>query len=186
MTKKDLIKWVNKQKELALAEVDKKRSEAFASCKEKIIEEIGLDEVASEIQKKFNEIDDKLRSWKAGLDPDITLGDEYWGTTTRDILPYISEPGATKLRLLRCDLKISGSKVYRKIKKKFDEMESRVNREYTNVIVNVQGLKNAKLAAEYLESLGFDLTKFKEVPLTTALSVPINTDYLFIGGERNE
>lgn len=187
MTKKDLIKWVEAQRESAVSEVEDKKYEALVSYKEKIIEEIGLDEVASEIQKKFNEIDDKLKSWKAGLDPDITLDDKYWGTTARDILPYISKPGSTKWRLLANDLRISDSKAYQKIRKKFDETRDNVNREYTNVVANVQALKNAKLGVEYLESLGFDLTKLKEAdakPLTTALSVPINTEYLFFGREE--
>lgn len=187
MTKKDLIKWVEKQRESALNEVKEKKCKALASCKEKIIEEIGLDEVANEIQKKFNEIDDKLRSWKAELDPDITLDDTYWGTMARDIRQYIGEPDSTKRNLLENDLRISDSKAYQKIRKKFDETRDNVNREYTNVIANVQALKNAKLGVEYLESLGFDLTKLKEAdakPLTTALSVPINTEYLFFGREE--
>lgn len=187
MTKKDLIKRVEAQRESVVSEVEDKKYEALVSYKEKIIEEIGLGEVASEIQKKFNEIDDKLRSWKAGLDPDITVGDEYWGTMTRDILPYISEPDSTKRNILTNDLRISDSKAYQKIRKKFDKTRDNVNREYTNVIANVQALKNAKLGVEYLESLGFDLTKLKEAdakPLTTALSVPINAEYLFFGREE--
>lgn len=188
MTKKDLIKWVEVQRESAVSEVEEMKRKALASCKEKIIEEIGLDEVASEIQKKFNEIDDKLRSWKAGLDPDIALSDEYyWGTMARDIRQYIGEPDSTKRNILATDLRISDSKAYQKIRKKFDKTRDNVNREYTNVIANVQALKNAKLGVEYLESLGFDLTKLKEAdakPLTTALSVPINAEYLFFGREE--
>ena len=60
---------------------------------------------------------------------------------------------------------------------------------YRNVIANVSNMKNAKLAMEYLKSLGFDLSdlvKADENPVTTALSVEVDTRFLFIGGKKNE
>jgi hypothetical protein len=50
-------------------------------------------------------------------------------------------------------------------------------------------MKNAKLAMEYLKNLGFDLSelvKADENPVTTALSVEVDTRFLFIGGKKNE
>lgn len=58
-----------------------------------------------------------------------------------------------------------------------------------NVIANVSNMKNAKLAMEYLKNLGFDLSelvKADENPVTTALSVEVDTRFLFIGGKKNE
>ena len=81
------------------------------------------------------------------------------------------------------DLRIKNSKGYEKICKHFNEIIKKTEEEYRRVIINVKSLKTVKLGVEYLESLGFDLTELKEAdqkPLVTALSVPINTDYLFI------
>ena len=188
MTKKDLIKWLGEQMGRTCDEVYDKMDEALKTYREKIIEDIGLNQVASEIQKKFNEIDDLLKTWKAGLDPNIVINDEYWGTTHRTVYPYIGAPDSTKNQLLSDDLRIGSSKAYQRIKKKYCDMQDNVRREYGNVIANVRTLKNARLGIEYLESLGFDLTELKEAddkPLSTALSVPINTEYLFIGGNES-
>jgi 3-dehydroquinate synthase class II len=59
---------------------------------------------------------------------------------------------------------------------------------YRNVIANVQNMKNAKVALEYLKELGFDTSSLIEAdnsPVTTALSVAVDTRFLFIGGKNN-
>lgn len=185
MTKKTLLKWIEQQEEKVLNDLDKKRDEAFDNCAEKVIKEIGLDEVASEIQHKFNEIESILTKWQDKLEKDIVLSSEYYGTTHERIKAYIAGPIATKNMLLTKDIRIRNSKAYVKIGKKYENLRQNVRHEYSVLYANVQGLKNAELGMEYLESLGFDLTKLKEAdakPVTTVLSVPINTDYLFIGG----
>lgn len=57
----------------------------------------------------------------------------------------------------------------------------------TQGIANVESMKNAKTAVEYLEKLGFDLSALIEAdnhPVTTALTVEVDTKFLFIGGEK--
>lgn len=187
MTKKELLKWIDQQEEAVLSELNEKRSEALNLCREKIIKEIGLDIIASEIQKKFTEIEEMLTTWEDSLEKGIVRPHEYWGTIYRDIHAYSNGPTATKNIILSNDIQIGESKAYKAIRKKYDDLGQKVRHEYATVYVNVQGLKNAKLGIEYLESLGFDLTELKEAdakPVTTALSVPINTDYLFIGGTK--
>lgn len=105
------------------------------------------------------------------------------GTTGYCIHRYIDEPTSTKYTMQHRDLRIENSKSYEKICKHFNEIIKKTEEEYRRVIINVKSLKTVKLGVEYLESLGFDLTELKEAdqkPLVTALSVPINTDYLFI------
>lgn len=68
-------------------------------------------------------------------------------------------------------------------------MISGIKSNYANVIANVQNMKNAKLAMEYLTGLGFDLTSLIEEdknPVTTALAVEVDTRFLFIGGKKDE
>lgn len=62
-----------------------------------------------------------------------------------------------------------------------------IEKNYINVIANVESMKNAKTAVEYLEKLGFDLSALIEAdnhPVTTALTVEVDTKFLFIGGEK--
>lgn len=75
------------------------------------------------------------------------------------------------------------------IKARKNEMIKGITDNYRNVIANVSNMKNAKLAMEYLKTLGFDLSdlvKADENPVTTALSVEVDTRFLFIGGKKNE
>ena len=75
----------------------------------------------------------------------------------------------------------------RQLKIKRSETLREIEKNYTNVIANVESMKNAKTAVEYLEKLGFDLSALIEAdnhPVTTALTVEVDTKFLFIGGEK--
>ena len=74
-------------------------------------------------------------------------------------------------------------------RRQFDTLRNEVGKNYDNVILNVQQLKDAKLGMEYLKALGFDLTDLlaqEAAPVETALAVPIDTRYLMLGGKANE
>ena len=80
-----------------------------------------------------------------------------------------------------------GTDTLRQLKAKRSETLREIEKNYTNVIANVESMKNAKTAVEYLEKLGFDLSALIEAdnhPVTTALTVEVDTKFLFIGGEK--
>lgn len=80
-----------------------------------------------------------------------------------------------------------GTDALRQLKAKRSETLREIEKNYTNVIANVESMKNAKAAVEYLEKLGFDLSALIEAdnhPVTTALTVEVDTKFLFIGGEK--
>ena len=86
------------------------------------------------------------------------------------------------------DADISGG-YYGSVTYKLNNLISGIKSNYANVIANVQNMKNAKLAMEYLTGLGFDLTSLIEEdknPVTTALAVEVDTRFLFIGGKKDE
>ena len=73
------------------------------------------------------------------------------------------------------------------LKSKREDTMREVNKNYINVIANVKNIKNAKAAVEYLKELGFDLSVLLNAdsnPVSTALSVEVDTKYLFIGGKK--
>ena len=185
MTKKQLLTWIEQQEKKVCDELDKKRDEALEACTEKIKEDSNLDDIADKIQAKFNEIETMLSEWQAGLEKDIICSREWYGNMHARIYPYINSPVATKKMMLTNDLRLHNSRAHQAVINSYREIEKNVKHEYTSVHVNAQNLKNAALIVEYLESLGFDLTELKEAdakPVTTALAVPINTDFLFLGG----
>lgn len=185
MTKKQLLKWIEQERNKVCGDLDKKRDEALAACEKKIIEEIGIDAIAHVLHAEFTKIDAILSKWTAGLEKSIVVPNTWYRATHEKIKPYLDSQDDVKEHLLRFDLQIYEAKEYRNIAKKYNDLKAKVAHEYHTLYVNVQDLKTAALGMEYLESLGFDLTELKEAdakPVSTTLAVPINVDLLFIGG----
>lgn len=79
MTKRDLIVWLKETAENVIDDISSKKDKALEAYEEKVIEEIGLDDIANEIQKKFTEIDEIIRTWKSEINSDyqdIVLRDD--------------------------------------------------------------------------------------------------------------
>lgn len=118
MTKRDLIVWLKETAENVIDDISSKKDKALEAYEEKVIEEIGLDDIANEIQKKFTEIDEIIRTWKSEINSDyqdIVLRDDYYGSTTSyRIHRYIDEPTATKYIMQHSDLRIENSNGYKK------------------------------------------------------------------------
>lgn len=82
MTKRDLIVWLKETAENVIDDISSKKDKALEAYEEKVIEEIELDDIANEIQKKFTEIDEMVRTWKSEINSDyqdIVLRDDYYG-----------------------------------------------------------------------------------------------------------
>lgn len=157
MTKRQIIKWLESQSEKALAEVETQSEKALNTYKVKA-EYPGVDTLCG----YYGSISYKLANMSSQAEIRSCLLKEF-------------EDGRTEIR--------------KGIKARKNEMIKGITDNYRNVIAYVSNMKNAKLAMEYLKSLGFDLSdlvKADENPVTTALSVEVDTRFLFIGGKKNE
>ena len=164
MTKRQIIKWLESQSEKALAEVETQSEKALNTYYAERNERIGLEDTATAISALMQQAYSLTESFKEKVKAEI-----------RSCLLKEFEDGRTDIR--------------KGIKARKNEMIKGITDNYRNVIANVSNMKNAKLAMEYLKSLGFDLSdlvKADENPVTTALSVEVDTRFLFIGGKKNE
>lgn len=113
---------------------------------------------------------------------DTTRG---WYTSLTTKLSDLSDKENIRMYIMK-DF-TDGTDTLRQLKAKRSETLREIEKNYTNVIANVESMKNAKTAVEYLEKLGFDLSALIEAdnhPVTTALTVEVDTKFLFIGGEK--
>lgn len=179
MTKRQIIKWLESQSEKALAEVETQSEKALNTYYAERNERIGLEDTATSIAALMQQAYSLTESFKEKVKaeyPGVDTLCGYYGS-----ISYKLGNMSSQAEIRSCLLK--------EFEDGRNEMIKGITDNYRNVIANVSNMKNAKLAMEYLKSLGFDLSdlvKADENPVTTALSVEVDTRFLFIGGKKNE
>lgn len=190
MTKRQLIKWLEAKREEAIGEVCSQATDTLNTYYTDRNTKIELEETASEIANLMKQVSDKVDAFKAKVKasyPDADISGGYYGSVTYKLNNLISKYEIRDGLLKEFEDKrtpLDKSIIARK-----NDLISGIKSNYANVIANVQNMKNAKLAMEYLTGLGFDLTSLIEEdknPVTTALAVEVDTRFLFIGGKKDE
>lgn len=149
-------------------------------------EALKINETVDEVFRLISEADTVANRWKEALEKvegiDTTRG---WYTSLTTKLSDLSDKENIRMYIMK-DF-TDGTDALRQLKAKRSETLREIEKNYTNVIANMESMKNAKTAVEYLEKLGFDLSALIEAdnhPVTTALTVEVDTKFLFIGGEK--
>lgn len=190
MTKRQLIKWLEAKSEEAIGEVCSQATDTLNTYYTDRNTKIELEETASEIANLMKQASDKVDAFKAKVKasyPDADISGGYYGSVTYKLNNLISK---YEIRdgLLK-EFEDKQTPLVKSIIARKNDLISGIKSNYANVIANVQNMKNAKLAMEYLTGLGFDLTSLIEEdknPVTTALAVEVDTRFLFIGGKKDE
>lgn len=190
MTKRQLIKWLEAKREEAIGEVCSQATDTLNTYYTDRNTKIELEETASEIANLMKQASDKVDAFKAKVKasyPDADISGGYYGSVTYKLNNLISK---YEIRdgLLK-EFEDKRTPLVKSIITRKNDLISGIKSNYANVIANVQNMKNAKLAMEYLTGLGFDLTSLIEEdknPVTTALAVEVDTRFLFIGGKKDE
>lgn len=180
MNKTQLKKWIESQRSKALDEANRIYLQKIKEHNERIYKEIGLYELAEEVGELLNKVDDKVKKWRSEIDINGIILNNGYHTVSNTLYSYIKGQNAT-FEQLKNEFADKTDERY-KINRQRESDTQEINRNYDNVIANIQNLKNAKTGMEYLQKLGFDLTeliKQDEKPVT-ALVVKIDTKYLFI------
>lgn len=195
MTKRQIIKWLESQSEKALAEVETQSEKAlntyYAERNEKNVS-TNLDNIttATAISALMQQAYSLTESFKEKVKaeyPGVDTLCGYYGSISYK-LANMSSQAEIRSCLLK-EFEDGRTEIRKGIKARKNEMIKGITDNYRNVIANVSNMKNAKLAMEYLKNLGFDLSelvKADENPVTTALSVEVDTRFLFIGGKKHE
>jgi hypothetical protein len=179
MTKKILLKWLEKQEAKALAEVLKQRDQAQAQLRDWKCTETKFDELVAEIEPMLNAVYDRVQAWHNENEAICGRASMQYGSISRTLYPLVC--GHQSLADTIRGAEFSDTKKDAELMDKFGNMYRDVEGTYEKVIAVVNSLANANLGMEYLEGLGFDLTGLKtdeEKPVETALATPIDTRFL--------
>lgn len=186
MTKRQLVKWLEAKQSDAKAEVEIQYATAEKAYFAQRDKALKINETVDEVFRLISEADTVVNRWKEGIEKvkgiDATCG--WYASLTRE-LSELSRKETIHLYITR-DFQ-DNTDALRQLKAKRSETLREIEKNYTNVIANVESMKNAKTAVEYLKKLGFNLSALIEAdnhPVTTALTVKVDTKFLFIGGEK--
>lgn len=158
MTKRQLIKWLEAKREEAIGEVCSQATDTLNTYYTDRNTKIELEETASEIANLMKQASDKVDAFKAKVKasyPDADISRGYYGSVTYKLNNLISK---YEIRdgLLK-EFEDERTPLVKSIIARKNDLISGIKSNYANVIANVQNMKNAKLAMEYLTGLGFDL-----------------------------
>ena len=188
MTKKQLVNWLEDKRAEAKGEVEEQYTTAVTAYVAQRNKVIKFDEMVDKIYAQISKIDDLITEWKDGLSifPGIEKTDGYYGSCARQVHMLCDKQD---IRSRLCKDFQDESETLKGFKSKRNDTLREIDKNYLNVISNVQNMKNAKVGVDYLTELGFDLSTLIEQdnhPVTTALSVEVDKKYLFIGGKNSD
>lgn len=183
MTKRELVKWLEDKRREALRNLSDQYQEAVKTHDAALYKTIGLDEVSRSIEGHLSAAYEVYTKWANHNEDYIRV--RHSGFSVGGMLEMIlNYNGGVFKRMADGDIEDLMPEQERLLDEKnriYDEIE----RNYENLIINVKSLKSAKLACEYLESLGFDISKVSKKEECTALTVDVDTRYLFVSGANN-
>lgn len=178
MTKRELIKWLEGKRSEALSNVSEQYKDAVKAHDTALYKTIGLEEVSRSIEGHLSAAYEVYTKWANHNEDYIRVRHSSYsvGGMIEMILNY---NGGVFKRMVDGDIEDIMPEQERLLDEK-DRIYDEIRRNYENLIINVKNLKSAKLACEYLESLGFDISNISENEAYTALAVEVDTRYLFV------
>lgn len=184
ITKRQLVKWVNRKRQEALALAHEQHDKSRANHTERLRAELGISELAEGLTPLLDQARVLIQNWQAKSVERVQIN-VSWGTLPGFILRYTDSK--TSVYEALCGEAFRDTTTERRqLEKSSEEMKREVDTNYLNIMRNIETFKNAEVGLEYLKGLGFDVAEFideVERPLTTALAVPIDTRYLFLNKE---
>lgn len=187
MTKRQLVKWLEKKQDESLNEVENQYNKALAIHKQQMDIDLNVYQVSKEIAGYLDNADKLMKKFTDDCEKKGVLIERgYYRQLNSVLSEYSTETNvADSIHNLMHDK----TDHMKQLKSRKENMKSEIYKNYKNVIAVVQSLKDAKSGVKYLQELGFDLTELIEQdshPVTTALSVEVDKRYLFIGIKKGE
>lgn len=181
MTKKELKRWLEEQRAQTITETQEQYRIATKQLSDQTYAELGLCEVAGQIQPLLEEAAKLWSDWKnRNLEnSDLKFGSIYSGLEYA-ISSYIGEADALYQRVTTYDLQLQ-STAAQSLRSERQEKEIKISRTYYDLLAVIDSMSTAKKAAAYLTSLGFDLTKLDEASESPdTLAKQIDVSHLFV------
>ena len=188
MNKRDLVKWLEKEKTAALEQAKATKFDIINRALDREYESIGLDSFLDALQASFKSMvdafDDLKRRCRSCSDTDnnIHVSDYYYKLSYVEFTKYTQD----RDYLAKYVKEMIGidTEAYGEAKREAIKFYNNVEMTYDNVIQTVKNLPTAKDGLEYLAKLGFDSSAIvpaqvkKQLPAVP--SVNVDTRYLLI------
>lgn len=145
MTKRQLVKWLEAKQSDAKAEVEIQYATAEKAYFAQRDEALKINETVDEVFRLISEADTMANRWKEALEKvegiDTTCG---WYTSLTTKLSDLSDKENIRMYIMK-DF-TDGTDALRQLKAKRSETLREIEKNYINVIANVESMKNAKTA----------------------------------------
>lgn len=190
MTKRDLVKWLEKKKPEAIAKAERAKDEAITAAKELEYKNIGFDDFLDdalpclqEFIEKYGKFIDKVKTFDG-----MTMSQYNWKYGYSDFVARFSNRQDVR-RNMEEVIHIDTER-YRKTRDDANYNRRKVELTYNTVIETVKNLPTAKDGLEYLKKLGFDVSEIepaeKKKQLPATISVNVDVKYLLLNKEKED
>lgn len=184
MTKREIVKWLEKQENLKLKEAERDYDVKLAKRKQEFEKLLRLDEMVPELAKRLEHVHDLCEVFKTMAEntPGVDYHGHYYGALHARIYHLLGVASARDMLVRSVD---DTSAELKAINTQYARDRDAIRKNFDAVIARVRAMGTAKKAAEYLKELGFDLTELMAAePEVTAIAVPVDTSYLFLRKEE--
>ena len=185
MNKRELVKWLEKKKEMAMAQAKEQRQTVIDTAKEVEYTDIDLQSFIDSVVPLYQQILKNYEDFMNKVDniPDISLARYYYRFGYSDLKQHYTDNASYK-KVMEDTIQIRTQR-FTDAKHAAYDAERKVSEAYDTVIQTVKNLPNYKDGMEYLSKLGFNLSEIrplevkKQLPAT--ISVNVETQYLLLG-----
>lgn len=190
MTKKDLVKWLQGQKDIALAKARKDSASSEEKLREKYLKDFGVDKFLDEVIPQLEQVYDSYGKLVDNImkEEGVSISRYHYKFGYYDF-EKLTHKDDFKLAIFKC-LHFDNDHEYTKEVRKLNDFVRSVGSTYDTAIQTVKNLPTAKDGMEYLKKLGFDISEIepaeKKKQLPATISVNVDVKYLLLNKEEEE
>lgn len=182
MTKRDIIKFLERKHQEKLNDVAKEYNVNREQYLQDIYSQLGLPKLADKIQPLLEQAHSLWCNWKNEREgwEGLAFNNSFYSLP--DILnSCTSSDDATFKRIVNDYIRLT-TEEQKALQDEFYAHTKSVNTTFNTVIATTQQMKTAKQAAAYLNGLGFDMSELEspKQEVETALMIPVDTQFLFV------
>lgn len=190
MTKRDLVKWLEKRSSEAIVTARNDRDKMIERAKEVEYVAIGLDDFVKDTVDIFKKYLDRYGAFIANVNSidGMSMSKYNWRFGYNDFVAKFSDAQTIRGNYKEA-IHINTTR-YKEIVDKANSDEAKVESTYYTVIETVKNLPTAKDGLEYLKKLGFDISEIepaeKKKQLPATISVNVDVKYLLLNKEKED
>lgn len=190
MTKRDLVKWLEKKSLEARTTAQKDRDKLINRAKEVEYTYIGLDDFVKDTAEMFRKYLDRYAEFIEHVNSidGMSMSKYNWRFGYNDFVAKFGDAQTIRDNYIEA-IRI-GTLRYQQIVNKANSDKAKVESTYYTVIETVKNLPTAKDGLEYLKRLGFDVSEIepaeKKKQLPATISVNVDVKYLLLNKEKED